>query len=60
MRDVFQRMLRQQVLIAPGELFSLQGLHGHHLRLSLLEQGEHGLVGIIGMLGDALRLAPLE
>ena len=60
MRDVFRRMLGQQVLIAPGELFSLQGLHGHHLRLSLLEQSENGLVAIVGMLGDALRLAPLE
>lgn len=60
MRDVFQRLLRQQVLIAPGELFSLQGLHRRHLRLNLLDHGETGLVGAIALLGDALRLAPLE
>ncbi|MGU9850291.1 aminotransferase-like domain-containing protein [Pseudomonas koreensis] len=60
MRDVFQRLLRQQVLIAPGELFSLQGLHRRHLRLNLLDYGETGLVGAIALLGDALRLAPLE
>lgn len=60
MRDVFQRLLRQQVLIAPGELFSLQGLHRRHLRLNLLDHGETGLAGAIALLGDALRLAPLE
>ncbi|QXE10138.1 MULTISPECIES: GntR family transcriptional regulator [Pseudomonas] len=60
MRDVFQRLLRQQVLIAPGELFSLQGLHRRHLRLNLLDQGETGLSGAIAMLGDALRLAAVE
>ena len=60
MHDVFQRLLRQQVLIAPGELFSVQGLHRRYLRLNLLDQGETGLAGAIAMLGDALRLAPLE
>ncbi|WP_445178443.1 aminotransferase-like domain-containing protein [Pseudomonas sp. McL0111] len=60
MRDVFQRMLKHQVVIAPGELFSLQGLHNRHLRLNLLGHGEHDLAGAIGLLGDALRLAPLE
>ncbi|MFJ2356954.1 PLP-dependent aminotransferase family protein [Pseudomonas fluorescens] len=60
MRDVFQRLLRQQVLIAPGELFSLQGLHRRHLRLNLLDHSDTGLAGAIALLGDALRLAPLE
>jgi len=60
MRDVFQRLLRQQILIAPGALFSLQGLHRRHLRLNLLDQGETGLSGAIAMLGDALRLAAVE
>ncbi|MFJ2279610.1 PLP-dependent aminotransferase family protein [Pseudomonas sp. NPDC087803] len=60
MRDVFQRLLGQQVLIAPGELFSLHGLHRRHLRLNLLDQDENGLPGAIAMLGDALRLAALE
>lgn len=59
MRDVFQRMLKHQVVIAPGELFSLQGLHNRHLRLNLLSHDEHELAGAIGLLGDALRLAPL-
>jgi DNA-binding transcriptional MocR family regulator len=60
MRDVFQRMLRHQVVIAPGELFSLQGLHSHHLRLNLLGHGDQDVARAIGLLGDALRLAPLN
>jgi DNA-binding transcriptional MocR family regulator len=58
MGAVFQRLLKQQVLIAPGELFSLNGLHAHHMRLSALGQGDHDLATVVGMLGDALRLAP--
>lgn len=59
-RRVFQRMLKQQVVIAPGELFSLQGLHGQHLRLSHTFSGDHDLGAAMGLLGDALRLESLE
>ncbi|WP_456020978.1 aminotransferase-like domain-containing protein [Pseudomonas protegens] len=58
MGHVFQRLLRQQIIIAPGELFSLQGLHSHHLRLSPLSHGDHDLANVVGLLGEALRLAP--
>lgn len=58
MGHVFQQLLRQQIIIAPGELFSLQGLHAQHLRLSPLSHGEHDLASVVGLLGDALRLAP--
>ncbi len=58
MDSVFQRLLRQHVLIAPGELFSLQGLHAQHLRLSVTSSMEHELLRLVGLLGDALRLAP--
>ncbi|WP_435036515.1 PLP-dependent aminotransferase family protein [Pseudomonas neuropathica] len=58
MGHVFQHLLRQQIIIAPGELFSLQGLHAQHLRLSSLSHGEHDLASVVGLLGDALRLAP--
>lgn len=58
MRAVFQRLLKQQVLIAPGELFSANGLYEHHMRLSSLGQGDHDLAAVVGMLADALRLAP--
>jgi DNA-binding transcriptional MocR family regulator len=60
MVQVFQRLLRQQIVIAPGELFSLQGLHQHNLRLSTLGLGEQDLASVVGLLGDALRLAPAD
>ncbi|MOA65489.1 hypothetical protein D3C78_1918940 [compost metagenome] len=55
-RGVFHRLLKQQVVVAPGELFSLRGLHGQHLRLSHTCGGEHDLAISLGLLGDALRL----
>ncbi|WP_166219604.1 PLP-dependent aminotransferase family protein [Pseudomonas atagonensis] len=58
MGQVFRDLLKQQVVIAPGELFSLQGLHMHHLRLSAVGHGVHTLAAVAGLLGDALRLAP--
>ncbi|EJM48661.1 transcriptional regulator with HTH domain and aminotransferase domain [Pseudomonas sp. GM33] len=59
-RRVFQRLLAQQLVIAPGELFSLQGLHGQHLRLSHTFGGDHNLAAALGLLGDALRLESIE
>jgi DNA-binding transcriptional MocR family regulator len=58
MDAVFQRLLKQHVLIAPGELFSLRGLHAQHMRLSAIGGTEHELLRLVGLLGDALRLAP--
>ena len=58
MANVFHRLLQQQIIVAPGELFSLQGLHADHLRLSALNHGERDLTCVIGLLGDALRLSP--
>ena len=57
MADVFNRLLKQQIIVAPGELFSLQGLHVDHLRLSALNHGERDLPSVVGLLGDALRLS---
>lgn len=59
-RRVFQRLLKYQVVIAPGELFSLQGLHTQHLRLSHTFEGEHDLGAALNLLGDALRLESIE
>jgi len=56
MRRVFQRLLKHQMVVAPGELFSLQGFHTQHLRLSHTFSGEHDLGAALGLLGDALRL----
>jgi DNA-binding transcriptional MocR family regulator len=59
-RRVFQRLLRHQVVIAPGELFSLHGLHAQHLRLSHTFGGDHDLAAAMGLLGDALRLESID
>jgi DNA-binding transcriptional MocR family regulator len=60
MSRVFQRLLRQQVLVAPGELFSLQGLHAQHLRLSHGFGSDQDLAAALGLLGDALRLEAID
>jgi DNA-binding transcriptional MocR family regulator len=59
-RRVFQRLLVHQVVIAPGELFSLQGLYPQHLRLSHSFGGDHDLAAALVLLGDALRLEALD
>ncbi|MGF6208511.1 PLP-dependent aminotransferase family protein [Pseudomonas frederiksbergensis] len=59
-RRVFRRLLKQQVVIAPGELFSLQGLYGQHLRLSHTFSGDHDPGVALGLLGDALRLESVD
>jgi len=59
-RRVFECMLKHQVVIAPGELFSLQGLHEQHLRLSHCFASEQDLGGALGLLADALRLEAID
>ncbi|MBI6635644.1 PLP-dependent aminotransferase family protein [Pseudomonas paralactis] len=54
MRQVFQRMLAQQVVIAPGELFSLSGLHHQHMRLSHTFSGHPNLDIALDALAQAL------
>ncbi|MCP1506550.1 DNA-binding transcriptional MocR family regulator [Pseudomonas marginalis] len=54
MRQVFQRMLAQQVVIAPGELFSLSGLHHQQLRLSHAFNGHPNLDAALDALAQAL------
>ena len=59
MRQVFQLMLAQQVVLAPGELFSVGGLHHQHLRLSHTFHGQPNLNISLAALGDALRQAQI-
>ncbi|AMS21891.1 GntR family transcriptional regulator [Pseudomonas synxantha] len=54
MRLIFQRMLTQQVVIAPGELFSLSGLHHQHMRLSHTFTGQPNLDVTLDALAQAL------
>lgn len=60
MTEVFHHLLRQQIVIAPGELFSLHRHHAQHLRLSSVSHSDHDLASVVGLVGDALRLAPTE
>ncbi|WP_433740973.1 PLP-dependent aminotransferase family protein [Pseudomonas putida] len=57
---VYQRLLKHQVVVAPGELFSLQGLHAQHMRLSHSFGSDHDLATALGLLGDALRLELID
>ena len=54
MRQVFQRLLAQQVVIAPGELFSVNGLHQQHLRLSHTFHGQPNVDVALSALSEAL------
>lgn len=60
MRQVFQRLLAQQVVIAPGELFSVSGLHQQHLRLSHTFHGQVSLDIALAAISQALRQAQTE
>ncbi|NWC92483.1 MULTISPECIES: PLP-dependent aminotransferase family protein [unclassified Pseudomonas] len=57
MRQVFQRLLACQVVIAPGELFSISGLHRQHLRVSHTFDRAHNLEDALGELSLALKQA---
>lgn len=54
MRQVFQHLLARQVVVAPGELFSVAGLHHQHLRLSHTFHGQPNLDSALAALGEAL------
>ncbi len=59
-RRVFQRLLKQRIVVAPGELFSICGFHTQSLRLSHTYSGPHNLEAALGSLADALRLEWLD
>lgn len=60
MRLVFQRLLAQQVVIAPGELFSLSGLYHQHMRLSHTFSGHPNLDIALDALAQALLQAQTD
>ena len=55
MRRVFQNMLARQVVIAPGELFSVSGLYQQHFRLSHVASTHHSLDLVLEELAQALK-----
>jgi DNA-binding transcriptional MocR family regulator len=58
MRQVFERLLAQHIVIAPGELFSQQGAWTHHLRLSYTLDWSKDIAHAVKQLAQALRQSP--
>ncbi|TDF82313.1 PLP-dependent aminotransferase family protein [Pseudomonas sp. H9] len=56
-RPLFHRMLDQGLVIAPGELFSLQGDYRQHLRLGWPPSAHNDLQAGLSVLREALQLA---
>lgn len=57
MRQVFETLLNQRLVIAPGELFSLSGLHRQHLRISYAIDWHQNVSGVLETVGEALKQA---
>ncbi|MEB0076131.1 PLP-dependent aminotransferase family protein [Pseudomonas sp. CCI3.2] len=55
MRQVFDRLLKQRISIAPGEVFSLQGLHQQNLRISFAFDWTQDIGRALEVLDRALR-----
>lgn len=57
MRQVFETLLSQRLVIAPGELFSLSGLHRQYLRISYAIDWHQDVSGVLETVGEALKHA---
>ncbi len=57
MRKVFACLLEQRIVISPGELFSLEGLHRQHLRISYAVNGSDDSEPLFIALGEAFEQA---
>jgi DNA-binding transcriptional MocR family regulator len=58
MWQVYQRLLAQGLVIAPGPMFSQQGLWRHHLRLSYTLDWRQDIPGAIQALAQAIDQEP--
>lgn len=54
-RRVFERLLEKRIVVAPGEVFSLQGLHRQHFRLGFPQDGRQDLGWALQAFGEVLR-----
>jgi DNA-binding transcriptional MocR family regulator len=60
MGQVFERLLGTSVVIEPGAIFSLNGLHAAHLRLGCVPLEGEGASAVWTALGEVLRQEDLE
>ncbi|ONH51443.1 DNA-binding transcriptional regulator, MocR family, contains an aminotransferase domain [Pseudomonas cedrina] len=58
MQRVFERLLAERIVIAPGELFSQQGAWRQHVRLSFTLDWSKDIVRAVAQLGQAIRQSP--
>jgi len=58
MRWVYERLLARGIVIAPGEMFSQQGLWSRHLRLSYTLDWSKDIAQAMGRLAEAIDQAP--
>lgn len=58
MRQVFERLLAQRIVIAPGELFSQQGAWQQHLRLSYTLDWSKDVTQAVKLLAQAIHQSP--
>lgn len=59
-RRVFERLLERRIVIAPGEIFSLQGLHRQYFRLGFPQDGRQDLTWALQAFSEVLRQERLE
>jgi DNA-binding transcriptional MocR family regulator len=57
MQQVFRLLLQRRIVIAPGQLFSLQGRYRQHLRISYAIDWSEDVVAAVDTLGEALHQA---
>lgn len=58
MRQVFERLLAQRIVIAPGQLFSLHGSWAQHVRLSYTLDWSKDIAQAVQLLARAIRHSP--
>ncbi|GFM64023.1 GntR family transcriptional regulator [Pseudomonas cichorii] len=57
MRQVFESLVQQRIIVTPGELFSLQGLHRQHLRIGYAIDWTQNIPRLLTALAEALKQA---
>jgi len=58
MGQVFERLLAQRVVIAPGQLFSPHGSWAQHVRLSYTLDWSKDIAQAVQLLAQAIRQSP--
>lgn len=58
MAQVYEQLLGQGIVIAPGQMFSQQGLWRHHLRLSFTLDWRQDIAGAVQRLARAIDQTP--